>query len=82
MNITDLEEVAPEIDWRLYLTVILSNKLPEDLQVTIYSKTESLNIRLYHKIICIPESFNMKISHYFFYYKIIFVNLQHKNTNS
>ena len=71
MNITDLEEVAPEIDWRLYLTVILSDKLPKDLQVTIYSKTECLNKRLgisYDNLI--PESFNMKISHYFFTTKL------------
>ena len=31
---------------------------------------------------CIPESFNMNISHNFFYYKITFVNSKHGHTNS
>ena len=30
----------------------------------------------------IPESYNMNISHQLVHYKIAFVNLQHKNTNS
>ena len=33
-------------------------------------------------ILCVPESFNMNISHQLFDYKITFVNLQREITNS
>ena len=32
--------------------------------------------------LCIPESYNMKISYQLFDFKVTFVNSQHKNTNS
>ena len=36
----------------------------------------------YQIILCIPQSFNTNILDQLFYYKIIFVNSQHDNTNS
>ena len=33
-------------------------------------------------IFCIPESFVTNVLHKFFYYKITFLNSQHKNINS
>ena len=35
MNITELTGINDEVDWETYLTVILSGKLPNDLQVSL-----------------------------------------------
>ena len=42
----------------------------------------TIDIALWSKTICKPESFNTKILHQLFDYTITFVNSQHKNTNS
>ena len=46
----------------------------------VYIKFQEINIR--RKNFCMPESFNMNISHQLFDKTITFVNSQHKNTNS
>ena len=41
-----------------------------------------VNLKASDLLLCVPESFNMNISHELFDYTITFVNPQHQNTNS
>jgi hypothetical protein len=52
-----------------------------NLVIIQISLSEILNKNIYLNRFCIPESFNKKIPHQLFKYKINFVNVQLQNTN-